>query len=86
MKSTMDVFYDLDWDKLGEDAAKDAGKIRKQKADELPRQHQLYLLPILGKTYLLPPLPRLKVGTLPGLNPPNSSTSMAIGLRWNVSP
>ncbi|KAL8100908.1 hypothetical protein AgCh_032964 [Apium graveolens] len=28
----------------------------------------------------------LRVGTLPGLNPPNSSTSMAIGLRWNVSP
>ncbi|KAL8091820.1 hypothetical protein AgCh_034180 [Apium graveolens] len=28
----------------------------------------------------------VRVGTLPGLNPPNSSTSMAIGLRWNVSP
>ncbi|KAL8089169.1 hypothetical protein AgCh_038806 [Apium graveolens] len=27
-----------------------------------------------------------RVGTLPGLNPPNSSTSMAIGFRWNVSP
>ncbi|KAL8105011.1 hypothetical protein AgCh_028973 [Apium graveolens] len=27
-----------------------------------------------------------EVGTLPGLNPPNSSTLMAIGLRWNVSP
>ncbi|KAL8148246.1 hypothetical protein AgCh_005562 [Apium graveolens] len=27
-----------------------------------------------------------RVGTLPGLNPPKSSTLMATGYRWNVSP